>query len=366
TPFRDPTGKFIGIVEDFKDITIRKKAEIALKQSEEKLNAMLSSINDYMIMIDKGFNITWANDVAKNTFGQNIVGEKCYMVFFERTACCDNQPCFVAQAFADSKPHENDFEITTKEGKTLYFHCTANVALRDKEGEPTGILVIARDITESKKLERQLLQAQKMEAIGQLAGGIAHDFNNILTAIVGYGHLLQAELEPNSNKELHDYVDYILKASKRAANLTHALLAFSRTQIINTKPVNINDIIIVLEKLLVRLIGEDIELITNLSEEELIVMADTTQIEQVLMNLALVEQRTKNFEGAENYFLESVAVGKNNREVLKAIGNFYLETGKPEKAIFYLNRASILFPEDSEIHQLLDKTGERLKEENAK
>ncbi len=286
TPFRDPAGKFIGIVEDFKDITIRKKAEIALKKSEEKLNAMLSSINDYMVMIDRGFNIIWANDIAKDTFGQNIIGEKCYAVFFERTESCENQPCFVARAFEDSKPHENDIDITTKEGKTLYFHCTANVALRDKDGEPSGILVISRDITESKRLERQLLQAQKMEAIGQLAGGIAHDFNNILTAIVGYGHLLQSELALNSSEEINDYIDYILKSAKRAANLTHALLAFSRTQIIHTKPVNINEIIIVLEKLLVRLIGEDIELVTNLTEEDLIVMADTTQIEQALMNLA--------------------------------------------------------------------------------
>ncbi|NWF98838.1 MAG: PAS domain S-box protein [Nitrospirae bacterium] len=286
TPFRSPGGEFIGIVEDFKDITIRKKAETALKRSEEKLNAMLSSINDYMIMIDKGFNIIWANDVSKDTFGKNIIGEKCFSVFFERAECCENQPCFVAQVFSDSKPHENEMEITTKEGKTLYFHCTANVALKDKEGNPSGVLVISRDITESKRLERQLLQAQKMEAVGQLAGGIAHDFNNILTAIVGYGHLLQTELGEHSNQEINDYVDYILKSAKRAANLTHALLAFSRTQIINTKPVNINDIIIVLEKLLIRLIGEDIELITNLYKDELIVMADTTQIEQVLMNLA--------------------------------------------------------------------------------
>ncbi len=286
TAFRDPSGKFIGIVEDFKDITIRKSAEIALKKSEEKLNAMLSSINDYIVMIDKGFNIIWANDIAKETFGQNIIGEKCYSVFFERTECCENQPCFVARAFADSKPHENDIDITTKDGKSLYFHCTSNVALRDKEGEPSGVLVISRDITESKRLERQLLQAQKMEAIGQLAGGIAHDFNNILTAIVGYGHLLQSELAMNSSEEVKEYVDYILKSAKRAANLTHALLAFSRTQIIHTKPVNINEIILVLEKLLVRVIGEDIELVTNLIGEDLIVMADTTQIEQVLMNLA--------------------------------------------------------------------------------
>ncbi len=284
TPFRSPDGEMIGIVEDFRDITKRKKAEWALKESEEKLSAVLQSISDSMMMVDRDFNIIWTNDAVKNFFGYDPSGRKCYEVFFNSTEPCGSSPCHMIKAFQDGRMHEQDTQLFSKDGKPAYFHCTATVSLRDKEGKATGVLVIARDITESKKLEQQLMQAQKMEAIGQLAGGIAHDFNNILTAIVGYGHLLQAEMVPDET--LQSYVSYILNSAQRAASLTHALLAFSRTQIINTKPVNVNEIILVLEKLLIRLIGEDIELSTHLAGEDLIVMADTTQIEQVLMNLA--------------------------------------------------------------------------------
>jgi PAS domain S-box-containing protein len=284
TAFRNPDGEMIGIVEDFRDISKRKKAEWALKESEEKLNAVLQSIGDAMLMMDGDFNIIWTNDAVRNFFGYDPSGRKCYELFFNITEPCGTSPCYMIRAFRDGRMHEHDTQLSSRDGKPAYFHCTATVALRDKEGKAGGVLVIARDVTESKKLEQQLIQAQKMEAIGQLAGGIAHDFNNILTAIIGYGHLLQAEMAPDET--LQGYVYYILNSAQRAANLTHALLAFSRTQIINTKPVNVNEIILVLEKLLIRLIGEDVELSTHLTGEDLIVLADTTQIEQVLMNLA--------------------------------------------------------------------------------
>jgi signal transduction histidine kinase len=141
-----------------------------------------------------------------------------------------------------------------------------------------------RDITERKVLEAQLLQAQKMEAVGMLAGGIAHDFNNILTAIIGYGSLLQMKM--NESDPLKHNADQIIAAADRAAHLTQSLLAFSRKQIIDPKPVNLNRIIKEVEKLLARIIGEDIELRTAVEEEELIVMADSSQLEQLLMNLA--------------------------------------------------------------------------------
>lgn len=284
TPFRSPDGELVGIVEDFRDITKRKKAAQALRESEEKLNSILQSITDNMSMIDKDFNIVWANDVQINFLGYNPVGKKCYEVYYNRMEPCEPYPCFMLKALQDEKVYERDAQLLSKDGKAVYFYCTANVALKDKENHPAGVLIISRDVTESKKLEQQLMQAQKMEAIGQLAGGIAHDFNNILTAIIGYSHLLRMEMD--FNETLHGYVTYILNSAQRAANLTHALLAFSRNQIINTKPVDINEIVFVLEKLLTRLIGEDIELSTHLTHKDLVVMADTTHIEQALMNLA--------------------------------------------------------------------------------
>jgi nitrogen-specific signal transduction histidine kinase/CheY-like chemotaxis protein len=139
------------------------------------------------------------------------------------------------------------------------------------------------NITPLKQLEAQLRQAQKMEAVGQLAGGIAHDFNNILTAIIGYGNLLRMKLARDS--ALRTYVEQILASSERAANLTHSLLAFSRKQIIDLKPIDINAVITRVERLLQRLIGEDIEFRTVLCPGSLPVLADSVQMEQVLMNL---------------------------------------------------------------------------------
>ena len=123
-----------------------------------------------------------------------------------------------------------------------------------------------------------------MEAVGLLAGGIAHDFNNIMSAIVGYGYLLQTNI--NSDDPLREHVDQILVSADRAAEVTHSLLAFSRKQLLNPKPININALMKRFEKLLSRLIGEDIELRTCFADKDLITMADAGQIEQVLLNLA--------------------------------------------------------------------------------
>ncbi len=147
-----------------------------------------------------------------------------------------------------------------------------------------GIIVRKQVENEKEKLHHQLLQAQKMEAVGQLAGGIAHDFNNILTAIISYGSLLKMKMKEDD--PLSSYADHILSSSEKAANLTQSLLAFSRKQIVNKKSVDINGIIRKSENLLVRIISEDIELKTVLTEGDLTAMADPLQIEQIFMNLA--------------------------------------------------------------------------------
>ncbi len=153
------------------------------------------------------------------------------------------------------------------------------------------VFCVCRDITERKsaekereKLKNELLQAQKMEAIGQLAGGVAHDFNNILTAIIGYGHILKIKMKEDD--PLKSYPEHILALSERAANLTSSLLSFSRKQVINPRPVNLNEIIRNVEKLLSRIIGEDLQLEIVLAEEDLTVMVDPGQMEQVFMNFA--------------------------------------------------------------------------------
>ncbi len=142
----------------------------------------------------------------------------------------------------------------------------------------------ARDISEKKKLEDQLRQAQKMEAVGTLAGGVAHDFNNILTVIMGLANLIQMSIDKDD--VLRPYVDQIVASSERAADLTRSLLAFSRKQRITLEPHKVNGVVTSTAKLLKRLLPEDIDLTMNLADEDTVSLLDVTQIGQVLMNLA--------------------------------------------------------------------------------
>ena len=171
--------------------------------------------------------------------------------------------------------------ITAKDRRFLATFST--VMREDKEGRVyfDGII---EDITEQRRLEEQVRHSQKLESIGQLAAGISHDFNNILTAIIGYSNLLT--MKRKEDELTKNYANQILVLSEKAANLTHGLLAFSRKQIISPRPVDINEIIKRVEKILTRVIGETIELKTHLFDKALIVNADSIQIEQILINLA--------------------------------------------------------------------------------
>jgi two-component system cell cycle sensor histidine kinase/response regulator CckA len=157
--------------------------------------------------------------------------------------------------------------------------------LLDSSGEPVGFEMIAEDITERRALELQLQQSQRMEAIGRLAGGVAHDFNNLLTVIKGYSELMLDELKPSD--PMRGEMEEVQRAADRAASLTRQLLAFSRRQVLAPKVLDLNDLVRDTEKLLRRLLGEDVELITALDQQLGSVRADPGQIEQVLMNLAV-------------------------------------------------------------------------------
>jgi len=176
-----------------------------------------------------------------------------------------------------------EFHNRKKDGD-YYWEFALISPIRDQNGAITNFIAIKEDITERKKLESQLRHSQKMEAIGQLAGGIAHDFNNILTAIIGYATIMQMQVP--SDDRLTTTLGHILATAERGASLTQGLLAFSRKQVSDPGRVDLNEIIERVNKLLGRLIGEDIHLTTMLADRELPVMADSIQIEQVLMNLA--------------------------------------------------------------------------------
>lgn len=155
-PIKNQQGIVSGMVLTLVDVTARKRAEGALKASEEKLNAMLQSISDHMSMMDKDLNIIWANDVAKRRFGDDIIGKKCYEVYHGRQNPCEPSPCLTLRAFQDGGVHEHDTKIADNDGNNVWFHCVANVALRDNEGKAIAVLEVSTDITERRQAEEAL------------------------------------------------------------------------------------------------------------------------------------------------------------------------------------------------------------------
>mgnify|MGYP001611041108 FL=1 len=262
-----------------------KREEEALKESEERFRNLIETTSDWVWEVDENALYTYVSPKIKVLLGyepEEMLGK----------TPLDFMPPDEAKRVADifgpiaaaKKPFAN-LENTNlhKDGHPVVLE-TSGVPFFDSSGKFCGYRGIDRDITERRKLEEQLRHMQKMDAIGQFAGGIAHDFNNILTAIVGYGHIALMKMAADDPQRLN--IEHMLKAADRAAHLTQNLLVLSRKQIMDKKPADLNEIIRMVEKLLLRIIGEDIKVETILHEGAIDVFADSGQIEQVLMNLA--------------------------------------------------------------------------------
>ena len=176
------------------------------------------------------------------------------------------------------------YRMRHKNGTWRTLESAAN-AVRGSHGQVEKFVIVNRDVTERKQLEEQFRQAQKMEAVGRLSGGVAHDFNNLLGVIIGYAEFAQERIE--SPDSIRGSIDEILKAGKRAASLTRQLLAFSRLQVLDPKIIDLNSAVTDMDKLLRRVIGEDINLETSLARDLGRVKADQGQFEQVIVNLAV-------------------------------------------------------------------------------
>lgn len=286
------------------EIAVRSRAELALQKAHDHLESrvqertaeLMESELRYRQMFHRNPHPMWVYDLQSLAFlDVNEAAVKGYGYSREE---------FLSMTIKEIRPPQDIPELVTNVGRAkqgfrnsgIWRHVKKDGSVilveismhRFDYGGKDAELVLSHDVTarvradqEKEVLEAQLRQSQKMEAIGTLAGGIAHDFNNILTAIVGYATLLKMKLGEDGN-----YVDRILAASERAANLTRSLLAYSRKQVSRPRPIDLGGSVKAVAALLRGMIPESIELAVELSELDLIVMADPGQIDQVLMNLA--------------------------------------------------------------------------------
>jgi len=269
------------------DVTDRRRTEEKLHATMSQFAALIDNMCEGILFEDKTRRIVLVNQAFCSMFNfaegpLALLDTDCREAIQEMSALCISPLEFTrhieeiistGNVVTNEKIFFSDGRVFERDYIPIFFR-----------GAYLGHLWQYRDVTDRQKLQDQLRHAQKMEAVGTLAGGIAHDFNNILTAIIGYANLVKLGIA--SGKPLGEYVDQILASSERAASLTQSLLAFSRKQAISLRPLDLNAILRRVEKLLRRLIGEDLELTTTVPAGNTMVLGDSGQLEQVLMNLA--------------------------------------------------------------------------------
>jgi two-component system, cell cycle sensor histidine kinase and response regulator CckA len=258
----------------------RKRAEAKIRESEARFRVLVEQLPAVLWTVDRGLQFTSSVGAGLARLGlkpNEIVGKS----LFEYFETSDRTFLPVAAHLRAVAGEPVTFPVEWKGGS---YACHAE-PLRDANGEIFGAICMSLDVTDRKNLEEQLRQAQKMEAVGRLAGGIAHDFNNLLMVIQGYADLL-ADRFP-AGDPLRRNVEQIQMAGQRATSLTRQLLAFSRKQMLAPTIISIHTVVADMEKILRRLIGEDIRLDTSSVPDLWLVKADRSQIEQVIMNLAV-------------------------------------------------------------------------------
>ena len=276
-----PQGEYYGRVWFFRDITERKLAQAELTRLATAVNQTADSI----VITDTAGNIEYVNPAFELVTG------------YTKEEALGKNPRFLKASVNNPSIYEDLWGTITrgdvwvgqlinkrKDGSLFNERATIS-AVRDEAGKIAHFIAVKKDMTHEYQLEDQLRQSQKMEAIGQLAGGVAHDFNNLLTAINGYSSLALQRL--GDDHAVKPYLEEVKKAGERAANLTRQLLAFGRKQILQPIPLDLNSIVSDMNKMLRRLIGEDINLTAKLATNLKKIKADPGQIEQVLVNLVV-------------------------------------------------------------------------------
>jgi PAS domain S-box-containing protein len=285
-PIRDSSGQVYRIAGITADITDRRRIEEALRESETRLRSVMQAADDAIVSADSQGRIIGWNHGAERMFGYDegeTLGQPFTALILGRYHGDLLRRFERAGASEVSAPSGGTVEIHGRRKTGEEFPLELSLAHWETE-KGRFFTSIMRDVTERKRLEDQFRQAQKMEAVGQLAGGVAHDFNNLLTVISGYCEILLGA--PESGQTAREMLEQIHKAGERAASLTRQLLAFGRKQILQVQVLDLNVVIQDLGKMLRRLIGEDVNMVFRLAPVLGRVKADRSQIEQILMNLA--------------------------------------------------------------------------------
>ncbi|MEW6366618.1 MAG: response regulator [Acidobacteriota bacterium] len=280
----DSEGRPQAIEGIARDITAQRQAEEALRASEEQYRLLFERSVAGVLQAASDGRVERCNRALARMLGYGSPEE---IEQLEATALwwdpAERQK-LVALLTEKGQIHGYEMRGRTKDGRAVEVLLDASL-IDPGGGAPPYILATGFDATERKRLEQQLVQSQKMDAIGRLAGGVAHDFNNLLTAILGYCYVLESEIA--EGHPLHDDVIEIRKAGERAAGLTRQLLAFSRKQVVLPRILNLNATVTEMEKMLRRIIGEDVDFVMRLDPGLGKVKADPGQVEQVIANLCV-------------------------------------------------------------------------------
>ncbi len=281
-PLLNADAQVVGVLGTYEDITERRKAREELQESEEKFRGLVEG-STAAIWIHDGTHILYANPAALKMTGFTFeeisrlnVMDLVHPDFRELVAKRSSERL---KGNDTSKHYE--YQILSKSGGPIWIDFSGGVI--DYRGKPS-IIASAYDITERKKLEEQLAQAQKMDGIGRLAGGIAHDYNNMLGVIMGYAELMARRTDQRDT--LHRYAEMMSAAATRGAELTRQLLAFARREIISPKPVDLNQATRSLVEMVRKMMGEDVELVFIPGDDLWNIRIDPTQFDQILINLA--------------------------------------------------------------------------------
>ncbi len=312
-------GKIEGFLAVIEDVTSRKLAHQALRESEERFRSLLESSPDAIVVYDGNGQVTYVNPAFEWTFGwtkSDLMGKKIdYVPEEERQKSFETLQRLLGGEIVPA------FETRrmTKDGKCLDIYISAAL-IKDDAGNRSGSIVTLRDITLQKSMRAQLLHSQKMEAIGTLASGVAHDFNNLLQIILGYSQVILGEQglkEPHVNN-----IRKIYDAGRRGADLVKNLLTFSRKVETTHKLLNINHEISEIHRLILSAFPKTIEIELRLDDNLDLVQADRSQIGQVLMNLAVNARDAMPNGGALTFQTDNVALCEPYHE-----GNLDIEPG---------------------------------------